>query len=255
VVPSSKNIPVESLVEAVDQMEEFFTLERQLEEHSDIVYDIPSLEEVRNGKLKNTPGFSSSAETILRFLEPSFDILKNSKITREEANVDYVLNVLTIYSRMHPEEKELVMKELVVSELIIPVVCLDLPLKMIVEYNRMEHTDPRFPFYCIHPEVKLFGLFLDKFDTDKRVICSIVWSNIDKGVVPLANINLKPYPLCWNSSTFNDFGCKAFGVKRCGKCSIARYCSKECQIESWPDHKNTCGNWRKNLERCYVVTL
>lgn len=78
----------------------------------------------------------------------------------------------------------------------------------------MEGTDPRFPFYYCHPlfgdEVQTFGLFLDKFDTDKSVICLFVWSEWDECVVPLANINLKPYPLCWNASIDNEIGCRAY---------------------------------------------
>mmetsp|Transcript_22219 Transcript_22219/g.46010 ORF Transcript_22219/g.46010 Transcript_22219/m.46010 type:complete len:103 (+) Transcript_22219:374-682(+) len=27
---------------------------------------------------------------------------------------------------------------------------------------------------------------------------------------------------------------------RCGACRCARYCSKECQLAMWPEHKNEC---------------
>lgn len=26
----------------------------------------------------------------------------------------------------------------------------------------------------------------------------------------------------------------------CGKCMVAKYCSKECQKENWPEHKSQC---------------
>lgn len=29
----------------------------------------------------------------------------------------------------------------------------------------------------------------------------------------------------------------AITLKKCGRCSIARYCSKECQSAAWPSHK------------------
>ncbi|KAJ7251586.1 hypothetical protein C8J57DRAFT_1352125, partial [Mycena rebaudengoi] len=30
-------------------------------------------------------------------------------------------------------------------------------------------------------------------------------------------------------------------LRRCGKCHIVSYCSKECQTPNWPEHKQTCG--------------
>jgi len=36
---------------------------------------------------------------------------------------------------------------------------------------------------------------------------------------------------------------RKLGLKRCSGCSLAggaRYCSRECQLEGWPEHKFTC---------------
>ena len=45
----------------------------------------------------------------------------------------------------------------------------------------------------------------------------------------------------------NDHACDACGVRtarkklrRCGRCGVARYCSKECQQTAWKVHKETC---------------
>lgn len=35
--------------------------------------------------------------------------------------------------------------------------------------------------------------------------------------------------------------CKAKSTKRCGKCQGPLYCSKECQLSHWKEHKKTCG--------------
>jgi hypothetical protein len=34
--------------------------------------------------------------------------------------------------------------------------------------------------------------------------------------------------------------CGKNGDKKCGKCKRKMYCSKECQLEDWPNHKKTC---------------
>ena len=42
---------------------------------------------------------------------------------------------------------------------------------------------------------------------------------------------------CTNPDCPNDVGVP---TKRCGGCRRSRYCSKECQIAMWPEHKETC---------------
>jgi len=254
------------LVKAVDNPDEFFTLEKQLERHSreDLLFDLPSVDELNDEGLSNRPPFINAADSVVRFMEPLFDSLKN--ITRKEGNVELVVRIFVEYAKCHPHEKLKLMQELGVTKLSIPVISVDLPVRMIVEYNRMEGTDPKVLYYYTHPifgeEIRVFGLFLDKYDTEKSVICSIVWSTVDQGVVPLTNIYLKPYPLCWNSKVSttpsyqsHDLDCKNFGEKRCGRCGISRYCSRDCQLHDWQRHKDFCATWRRQLERSYVIDL
>ena len=33
---------------------------------------------------------------------------------------------------------------------------------------------------------------------------------------------------------------KSAAAKACSRCKVVRFCSKECQVESWPLHKQTC---------------
>jgi len=42
---------------------------------------------------------------------------------------------------------------------------------------------------------------------------------------------------CWNC-TKRDETLKGF--KKCSRCKEARYCSRECQKENWPEHKKSC---------------
>jgi len=40
----------------------------------------------------------------------------------------------------------------------------------------------------------------------------------------------------------------ALKLKKCGKCKMVRYCSKECQTKHWHStHKNTCGHCDPNM--------
>lgn len=33
-------------------------------------------------------------------------------------------------------------------------------------------------------------------------------------------------------------------LRRCCKCQVARYCSRECQVNDWPGHRAWCGKYR-----------
>lgn len=38
----------------------------------------------------------------------------------------------------------------------------------------------------------------------------------------------------------HGYDCKKPGIYTCGRCKLARYCSKECQVSNWKYHKITC---------------
>ena len=37
-------------------------------------------------------------------------------------------------------------------------------------------------------------------------------------------------------------GCHNVGSRRCSRCKVARYCSKECQTAAWKQHKKQCSS-------------
>ena len=39
---------------------------------------------------------------------------------------------------------------------------------------------------------------------------------------------------------FHCENCKKDATKRCSKCKSVWYCSRECQVQNWKDHKATC---------------
>lgn len=56
-------------------------------------------------------------------------------------------------------------------------------------------------------------------------------------------------PRCWNRN------CGGFTDKKkllvCTKCVMVQYCSKECQVAAWPEHKDNCrdnAKWVENME-------
>lgn len=63
---------------------------------------------------------------------------------------------------------------------------MDLPIRIIDEFNRLEQGDPRIHLYQLNPVwgpgVKEFGFFLDRYESTKEVLCMFVWSTVDKGV-------------------------------------------------------------------------
>lgn len=42
------------------------------------------------------------------------------------------------------------------------------------------------------------------------------------------------------------FVCGGSGLKRCTRCEIRRYCSRECQTTDWSRHKPECQDFREN---------
>jgi hypothetical protein len=60
-----------------------------------------------------------------------------------------------------------------VKRLLVPYISLDLPGDIILTYNKMEESDPLVAVFRLHPvigeEVYKFGIFLDRYDTNKEV--------------------------------------------------------------------------------------
>ncbi|KAM5532578.1 hypothetical protein V8D89_013784 [Ganoderma adspersum] len=49
-----------------------------------------------------------------------------------------------------------------------------------------------------------------------------------------------PYPKSLGCYWCRKHGSSSQQLKRCAKCGIVLYCSKECQVASWPAHKREC---------------
>lgn len=170
-------------------------------------------------------------DEILGFLDVFFKKMKSDRTAW--ATLPDLLADFTQYVNSHNTELHKLMKTMNVKKLITPYISLDLPIRIIDEFNRLEQGDPRIHLYQLNPVwgpgIKEFGFFLDRYESTKEVLCMFVWSTVDNGVVPMPAIGLNPYPLCWVCD-------KGFGTLSCGKCRVAKYCSKECQLADWVRH-------------------
>jgi hypothetical protein len=181
------------------------------------------------------------ADEIINFLDPFFNTLHMQELKLQKPKggsvIEEVIERLRQYAEERKEEKEKLMKIMNVKRLLVPYIELNLPGELILLYNELEEDDPRVILYQTHPliasEIRELGVFLDRYDTNKEVLCLLVWSKVDDVLVNLPSIGLNPYPLCWNCST-------AFGMNSCGRCGVAKYCSRECQLKQWPVHKVVC---------------
>ena len=53
--------------------------------------------------------------------------------------------------------------------------------------------------------------------------------------------------LCWHCGGFF-----ARGMRKCGDCKRARYCSRECQVDDWGEHEKACENIAGFLNREWI---
>jgi len=168
-------------------------------------------------------------DEILGFLDEFLKQMKN----HECSNLNDLLTSFTHYVHNHLPHLHQLMETMNVKQLIAPYIEVNLPVKIIDEFHRLEQGDPRAHLYQLNPVwgpgIKEFGFFLDRYESTKEVLCMFVWSTIDQAVVPMPAIGLNPYPLCWVCD-------KGFGTLSCGKCHVAKYCSKECQLTDWIRH-------------------
>jgi len=178
-------------------------------------------------------------DEVTEFLQPFFQgLMTNQLEPNETLNLDGIIKRLEDHMIKHAEEKKKLMNLMKVDKFIIPTISLALSSEVILTYNKIEESSPLVALFRLHPiigeEVQKFGVFLDRYDTKKEVICALVWSTVDQTVVCLPQVGLNPYPTCWHCE-------KAFGTLLCGNCGVARYCSKRCQVKSWKfAHKLRC---------------
>ncbi len=144
------------------------------------------------------------------------NIKVHSKLLLSSTNgIESIITLLRDYCSHHKGETKHLMELMNVERLVIPYIELDLPGSIILEFNNLEEDDPMVESYQLSPaigeQIRELGVFLDRYDIIKEVLCLFIWSSVDRSLVCLPSVGLIPYPLCWHCKT-------SFGLSACCKC-------------------------------------
>jgi len=176
-------------------------------------------------------------DEIISFLQPFLMSVIGHKLNSENGGIDIARDLLETHFQTFEKERKKLMETMGVDKLKVPFIELPLTIQNLLMYNSLDENHPFVPVFRFHPLIGelicKFGVFLDRFDTDKEVICFLVWSSVDNFLICLPKVGLQGYPICWNCEN-------SFGTLSCSKCLVARYCSKDCQVSDWLEHKEQC---------------
>eukprot|EP01117_Protostelium_nocturnum_P010419 TRINITY_DN3749_c0_g1_i1.p1 TRINITY_DN3749_c0_g1~~TRINITY_DN3749_c0_g1_i1.p1 ORF type:complete len:253 (-),score=80.67 TRINITY_DN3749_c0_g1_i1:125-883(-) len=160
----------------------------------------------------------------------------------KKPGLELAIDCMNNYMKNNAEESRSLMKLLGVKKFRVPIIKVNQPVDQIMIYNKIEEDDPLAGAYCCIPDFRRLGIFMDRYDTQKDVLCWFVFSTVDQNLLTLEPLEMKPYPTCWNCQ-------KDFGTLCCGACGVAKYCSKECQVANWRRaHKEACPHMREKFE-------
>ncbi|PRP85848.1 hypothetical protein PROFUN_06122 [Planoprotostelium fungivorum] len=177
---------------------------------------------------------------VISLLQPFMDDIHSTPHQEKPLEFDACLELVRDRIKKHFEinpEKNDLMELMGVDRFVMAAIRLELDIDVVQTYNKMSEDDPAFFAFTLHPrvdEIRRFGIFLDRYDTVKEVICTFVFTTLDKRILWLPQINCNPYPTCWTCR-------KQFGTMCCQRCRVAKYCSKDCQVTQWKSsHHKSC---------------
>ena len=123
-------------------------------------------------------------DEILKFLEGYF---KRARLgARPWRSLQSFLDSFSTYVHNHSNEFRELLDTMNTKRLITPYMELDLPVKIIEEFNQLEQGDPRIHLYQLNPvwgpAIKEFGFVWERYESTKEVLCMFIWSTIDQTV-------------------------------------------------------------------------
>lgn len=206
------------------------------------------------------------AEELESCLKSCYTNLRASKTsanwTPGVSHLEHVTQTLERFAASRPQLVQHLADSMNVKRLVIPCAEFDLPTEAILLLNAAKDSlrssvswddfvtclsaqdASLLTLYSQNPvyqaELNRLRWFLDKHDTNKDVMAYFVWSLSDASLVSLSVTKVNPYPLCGGCSL-------KFGTRSCAQCQVARYCSRECQVEDWEEHQHHCTEMRDAL--------
>eukprot|EP01122_Echinamoeba_exundans_P014016 TRINITY_DN6262_c0_g1_i1.p1 TRINITY_DN6262_c0_g1~~TRINITY_DN6262_c0_g1_i1.p1 ORF type:complete len:360 (+),score=41.03 TRINITY_DN6262_c0_g1_i1:244-1323(+) len=209
---------------------------------------LTSLSNVRTSSLSRDTSRTSSSQTSVATTEE--DVSETSRAPL--ASVADVAASLKEFARSRPVAVQELLDALNAPRLLVPYLDLDLPVDTILEYNELDADDPQILSLqldpVVAPEIRELSVFVDRYDTEKGVVCLLIWSNIDEALVCLPSLGLQPYPLCWKCNS-------SFGLIPCTKCGVAKYCSVSCMHDQERIHRKACPDMSNFVRRHQLLVF
>lgn len=155
-----------------------------------------------------------------------------------------------------PQKIQAFKEKLGVQKLIIPCVNVQLPVNYILKflgtgYNYHKEVAD-FAFLPVgNDDLRVMTLMLDRALTSQETLFHLVYSSADQKVLGFPtrrSMGMPSIVLCQNCD-------KLFGTLHCQKCSVAHYCSRECQVAKWENHRTECKQWRALGDNIAFYTL
>lgn len=264
--PEAEEIPTET-PESIKKREEedldkFLEVDPSLDASfmADYIRELPRFQAAAGHRLENLSDTRTHIAAINDISQPLMSDLSKIKKALLSDEVPAAIEEWLENSTQDPilEQKIATLKRKIgVPNLIIPCVNVKLPVQYILKflgtgYNYHKETS-EFSFLSgANEDLKVMSLMMDQTCTSQETLFHLVYSSVDEKVLGFPTrrsiIGIPNISLCQNCE-------KVFGTLHCQKCSVAHYCSKQCQVAKWESHRVECKRWREMTKKIQYYHL
>jgi len=223
------------------------------------VEQLPKFRPAAGHRLEKSNDTMAHITTVNEISQPLMSDLSKIKKALLADEVPEAIQTWLENSTQNPvlEEKITALKRKIgVQNLIIPCVNVQLPVQYILKflrtgYNYHKETSEFSFLSSANEDLKVMSLMLDQTCTSQETLFHLVYSSVDQKVLGFPtrrSIGIPNITLCQNCE-------KVFGTLHCQKCSVAHYCSKQCQVAKWESHRGECKRWREMTKKVQYYYL